>query len=47
MIKFYVVNNASEIWSDGFSTKEEAEAEKYRNLMTYGDEAVILEIEER
>lgn len=47
MIKFYVVNNASEIWSDGFSTKAEAEAEKDKNLMTYGDEAVILEIEER
>lgn len=47
MIKFYVVNNASEIWSDGFSTRAEAETEKDKNLMTYGYEAVILEIDER
>lgn len=47
MIKFYVVNEATEIWSDGFNTKDEAEAEKDNNLMRYGDEAIILEVNER
>lgn len=47
MIKFYVVNEATEIWSDGFNTKAEAETEKDNNLMRYGVEAIILEVNER
>ena len=48
MIKFYVVDEASEIWSEGFDTREEAEQELLEeNQHSYGTEAIIIEVEER
>ena len=48
MIKYYVVNEASEIWSEGFNTREEAEKElREENQHNYGTEAIIIEVDER
>jgi hypothetical protein len=49
MTKFYVVNEASEIWSDeGFATRAEAEQELLeQNQHDYGTEAKVIEVEER
>lgn len=48
MTKYYVVNEASEIWSEGFNTREEAEQELLEEKQhIYGTEAIIIEVEER
>lgn len=47
MIKYYVLNESSDIWSDGYLTREEAEKELDENFDAYGFNGKIIEVEER
>lgn len=47
MIKYYVLNKSSDIWSDSFNTKREAEKELELNYDIYGLEGYIVEVEEK
>lgn len=47
MTKFYVVNEKSEIWSEAFDTREEAEKELREDRdWKYGLEGKVIEVEE-
>lgn len=46
MIKYYVYNEVSEISSEAFNTREEAEKELERNSLSYGEEAEIVEVDD-
>lgn len=47
MIKYYVVNEDSEIWSTGFNTREEAEKEMQEEKQhKYGIDAKVIEVNE-
>jgi hypothetical protein len=47
MIKYYVVNEDSEIWSTGFNTREEAEKEMQEETQhKYGIDAKVIEVNE-
>ncbi len=48
MTKFYVFDKASEIWSEAFDTREDAEMElQEENQHKYSLDAEVIEVEER